>query len=215
MPVDDIAAFFAKLAETDPAPRTELTYKNHFTLLVAVVLSAQATDVGVNRATKGLFKKADNAKKMVTLGEAKIRDAVKTIGLYRNKAKNIFLLSQKLLADYDGQVPATMEELLALPGVGRKTANVVMNEAFGVATFAVDTHVFRLSNRSGLAPGKDVLAVEKKLDKKVPEPYRMHAHHWLILHGRYVCLARKPKCHICPVYDYCRFKDKEKIKDMI
>ena len=215
MPADHIAAFFAKLAETDPAPRTELAYKNHFTLLVAVVLSAQATDIGVNRATKGLFEKADSAEKMVALGEAKIRDAVKTIGLYRNKAKNVFLLSQKLLAEYAGKVPETMDELLALPGVGRKTANVVMNEAFGIATFAVDTHVFRLSNRSGLAPGKDVLAVEKKLDKKVPEPFRMHAHHWLILHGRYVCLARKPKCHICPVYDYCRFKDKEKIKDMI
>jgi endonuclease-3 len=212
MPAEDIVSFFAKLAETDPAPRTELAYKNHFTLLVAVVLSAQATDIGVNKATKGLFEKADSAEKMVALGEAKIRDAIKTIGLYRNKAKNVFLLSQKLLAKYDGHVPDIMDELLALPGVGRKTANVVMNEAFGVATFAVDTHVFRLSNRSGLAPGKDVLAVEKKLDKKVPEPYRMHAHHWLILHGRYVCLARQPKCHICPVYDYCRFKDKEKIK---
>ncbi|MCH1569061.1 MAG: endonuclease III [Alphaproteobacteria bacterium] len=213
MPASDIAAFFQELSKSDPAPRTELAYKNHFTLLVAVVLSAQATDIGVNRATKGLFKKADNPKKMMALGEAAIRREIKTIGLYRNKAKNVYLLSQKLLDTHGGKVPDNMEALIALPGVGRKTANVVMNEAFGVATFAVDTHVFRLSNRSGLAPGKDVLAVEKKLDKKVPDPYRMHAHHWLILHGRYICLARKPRCGICPVREFCRFKDKAKYED--
>ena len=211
MPPDAIVTFFAKLAEIDPAPRTELAFTNEFTLLVAVVLSAQATDIGVNKATRTLFRLADTPKRMVALGEDKIRQEVKTIGLFRNKAKNVFALSKALMAEYDGAVPRDMDALIALPGVGRKTANVVMNEAFGVATFAVDTHVFRLSNRTGLAPGKNVLAVEKKLDKKVPEPYRRHAHHWLILHGRYVCVARKPKCGNCIVYDECRFKDKAKI----
>ena len=211
MPPENIVSFFAKLAEIDPAPRTELAFSNEFTLLVAVVLSAQATDIGVNKATKELFKRADNPAKMVALGEAEIRRLIKTIGLYRNKAKNVFALSQALLAQHDGKVPQNMDALMALPGVGRKTANVVMNEAFGIATFAVDTHVYRLSNRTGLAPGKNVLAVEKKLDKKVPDPYRHHAHHWLILHGRYVCVARSPKCGNCIVYDECRFKDKAKI----
>jgi endonuclease-3 len=211
MPRENIVSFFAKLAEIDPAPRTELAFSNEFTLLVAVVLSAQATDIGVNKATKELFKRADNPAQMVALGEAEIRRLIKTIGLYRNKAKNVFALSQALLAQHDGNVPQNMDALVALPGVGRKTANVVMNEAFGVATFAVDTHVFRLSNRTGLAPGKNVLAVEKKLDKKVPDPYRQHAHHWLILHGRYICVARRPKCGNCIVYDECRFKDKAKI----
>ena len=211
MPRENIVSFFAKLAEIDPAPRTELAFSNEFTLLVAVVLSAQATDIGVNKATKELFKRADNPAQMVALGEAEIRRLIKTIGLYRNKAKNVFALSQALLAQHDGKVPQNMDALVALPGVGRKTANVVMNEAFGVATFAVDTHVFRLSNRTGLAPGKNVLAVEKKLDKKVPDPYRQHAHHWLILHGRYICVARRPKCGNCIVYDECRFKDKAKI----
>ncbi len=211
MPPENIISLFAKLAEIDPAPRTELAFHNHFTLLVAVVLSAQATDIGVNKATKSLFKLADTPEKMLALGEAKIRDEVKTIGLYRNKAKNVYALSKVLIEQYDGQVPADMEALVALPGVGRKTANVVMNEAFGVATFAVDTHVFRLSNRTGLAPGKTVLDVEKKLDKKVPDPYRRHAHHWLILHGRYICVARKPKCGNCIIFDECRFKDKAKI----
>ena len=211
MPRENIVSFFAKLAEIDPAPRTELAFSNEFTLLVAVVLSAQATDIGVNKATKELFKRADNPARMVALGEAEIRRLIKTIGLYRNKAKNVFALSQALLAQHDGKVPQNMDALVALPGVGRKTANVVMNEAFGVATFAVDTHVFRLSNRTGLAPGKNVLAVEKKLDKNVPDPYRQHAHHWLILHGRYICVARRPKCGNCIVYDECRFKDKAKI----
>ena len=213
MNAEAMRTFFAKLAEIDPAPRTELAFTNAFTLLVAVVLSAQATDVGVNKATKNLFKLADNPEKMVALGEEKIRSEVKTIGLYRNKAKNVFALSKALIEEHDSQVPDTMEALMALPGVGRKTANVVMNEAFGVATFAVDTHVFRLSNRTGLAPGKNELEVEKKLDKKVPEPYRRHAHHWLILHGRYVCVARKPKCGNCLVFEECRFKDKTEIAE--
>ncbi len=206
----DIAEFFRRLSELDPAPQTELNFTNEFTLLVAVVLSAQATDKGVNKATESLFKKADTPQKMVTLGEAKIRDAIKTIGLYRNKAKNVFALSQKLLADFDGQVPHARDLLQSLPGVGRKTANVVLNVAFGEATFAVDTHVFRLSNRTGLADGKNVEAVEKKLEKGVPDPYRQHAHHWLILHGRYICVARKPKCYNCVVRDLCRFKPKTK-----
>ena len=208
MKVSQIPEFFAILAKDDPAPRTELAFTNEFTLLVAVVLSAQATDVGVNKATKTLFQRADTPAKMVALGEDEIREEVKTIGLYRNKAKNVFKLSQILVDEFNGEVPRDMETLMSLPGVGRKTANVVMNEAFGVATFAVDTHVYRVSNRTGLAPGKTELAVERKLDRRVPDPYRQHAHHWLILHGRYICLARKPKCYICPVADLCRFKPK-------
>ena len=208
MKVSQIPEFFAVLAKDDPAPRTELAFTNEFTLLVAVVLSAQATDVGVNKATKTLFQRADTPAKMVALGEDEIREEVKTIGLYRNKAKNVFKLSQILVDEFNGEVPRDMETLMSLPGVGRKTANVVMNEAFGVATFAVDTHVYRVSNRTGLAPGKTELAVEKKLDRRVPDPYRQHAHHWLILHGRYICLARKPKCYICPVAGLCRFKPK-------
>ena len=208
MKVSQIPEFFAILAKEDPAPRTELAFTNEFTLLVAVVLSAQATDVGVNKATKTLFQRADTPAKMVALGEDEIREEVKTIGLYRNKAENVFKLSQILVDEFNGEVPRDMETLMSLPGVGRKTANVVMNEAFGVATFAVDTHVYRVSNRTGLAPGKTELAVEKKLDRRVPDPYRQHAHHWLILHGRYICLARKPKCYICPVADLCRFKPK-------
>lgn len=208
MKIAQIPEFFARLSATDPAPETELAFTNEFTLLVAVVLSAQATDKGVNKATKTLFERADTPAKMAALGEEAIREEVKTIGLYRNKAKNVYALAQKLLAEFNGQVPKDMEALMSLPGVGRKTANVVMNVAFGVATFAVDTHVYRLSNRTGLAPGKTELAVEKKLDRRVPEPYRLHAHHWLILHGRYVCLARKPKCYNCIVSDLCRFKAK-------
>lgn len=208
MKVAQIPDFFAVLAKDDPAPRTELNFTNEFTLLVAVVLSAQATDKGVNKATQSLFARADTPAKMAALGEEAIREEVKTIGLYRNKAKNVFKLSQRLVQDFDGHVPQDMQTLMSLPGVGRKTANVVMNEAFGVATFAVDTHVFRVSNRTGLAPGKTELAVEKKLDRRIPEPYRRHAHHWLILHGRYICLARKPKCYICPVSHLCRYKPK-------
>ena len=208
MKVAQIPEFFERLSKADPEPETELNFTNHFTLLVAVVLSAQATDKGVNKATASLFKRADNAAAMAALGEDEIRGEIKTIGLYRNKAKNVVALSQKLLAEHDGEVPRDLETLMALPGVGRKTANVVMNVAFGEATFAVDTHVFRLSNRTGLAPGKTELAVEKKLDRRVPDPYRLHAHHWLILHGRYVCLARKPKCYNCLVSDLCRYKPK-------
>ena len=204
----DIVRFFERLSQTASEPETELNFVNDFTLLVAVVLSAQATDKGVNKATESLFKRADNAAKMVALGEAEIRKEIKTIGLYRNKAKNVFALSQILHEQYDGVVPRDREALMSLPGVGRKTANVVMNEAFGEATFAVDTHVYRLGNRTGLAKGKTVLEVEKKLDRRVPEPYRLHAHHWLILHGRYVCVARKPKCYECVVADLCSFRGK-------
>ncbi len=204
----DIPLFFERLSAADPTPQTELAFTNIFTLLVAVVLSAQATDKGVNKATAALFRKADSPEKMAALGEARIRDYIKTIGLYRNKAKNVHALSIMLRDRFDGIVPQDRETLMSLPGVGRKTANVVMNEAFGEATFAVDTHVFRLGNRTGLAPGKTVLDVEKKLEKRVPEPYRLHAHHWLILHGRYVCVARKPKCAACSVRDLCRYKAK-------
>ncbi|MGB1118764.1 MAG: endonuclease III [Parvibaculales bacterium] len=204
----DIPLFFERLSAADPTPQTELAFTNNFTLLVAVVLSAQATDKGVNKATEALFRKADTPEKMAALGEARIRDYIKTIGLYRNKAKNVHALSVMLRDRFGGIVPQDRETLMSLPGVGRKTANVVMNEAFGEATFAVDTHVFRLGNRTGLAPGKTVLDVEKRLEKRVPEPYRLHAHHWLILHGRYVCVARKPKCAACSVRDLCRYKAK-------
>jgi endonuclease-3 len=211
MKTDDIRLFFERLADRDETPETELQFTNPFTLTVAVVLSAQATDKGVNRATAELFRLADTPDKMVALGEDRIRDLVKTIGLYRTKAKNVFLLSQKLIDEFDGVIPQTREALMSLPGVGRKTANVVMNVAFGLPTFAVDTHVFRLSNRTGLAPGKTVLDVEKKLEKHVPDPYRVHAHHWLILHGRYICTARKPRCPDCAVADICKFKGKTKL----
>jgi len=207
----DILKFFERLSQTASEPQTELNFINDFTLLVAVVLSAQATDKGVNKATENLFKRADTASKMAALGESQIREEIKSIGLYRNKAKNVLALSEILRDQFDGVVPRDRETLMSLPGVGRKTANVVMNEAFGEATFAVDTHVFRLGNRTGLAPGKTVLEVEKKLDKRVPEPYRLHAHHWLILHGRYICVARKPKCYECVVADLCSFRAKTQI----
>ena len=207
----DILKFFERLSQTASEPQTELNFINEFTLLVAVVLSAQATDKGVNKATENLFKRADTASKMAALGESQIREEIKSIGLYRNKAKNVLALSEILRDQFDGVVPRDRETLMSLPGVGRKTANVVMNEAFGEATFAVDTHVFRLGNRTGLAPGKTVLEVEKKLDKRVPEPYRLHAHHWLILHGRYICVARKPKCYECAVADLCSFRAKTKV----
>ena len=204
----DIPVFFERLSAADPDPQTELAFINHFTLLVAVVLSAQATDKGVNKATGPLFAVADTPEAMAALGEDRIRAYIKTIGLYRNKAKNVHALSVMLRDRFNSEVPQDRDTLMRLPGVGRKTANVVMNEAFGVATFAVDTHVFRLGNRTGLAPGKTVLEVEKKLEKRVPEPYRLHAHHWLILHGRYICVARKPKCGTCTVRDLCRYKAK-------
>ena len=204
----DIEQFFQRLQAANPAPRGELDYINHFTLLVAVVLSAQATDVGVNKATEPLFKVVDSPQKMVKLGEAKLKDYIKTIGLYNNKAKNVIGLSHMLLDEHGGEVPADREALEKLPGVGRKTANVVLNIGFGEPTIAVDTHIFRVGNRTGLAPGKTPLAVEQKLEKRVPDGYKRHAHHWLILHGRYVCKARKPDCPACVVNDLCRFKGK-------
>jgi endonuclease-3 len=204
----EIEAFFRRLSVALPAPETELKYINTYTLLVAVVLSAQATDVGVNKATEKLFKIADSPQKMLKLGEAGLIQHIKTIGLYRNKAKNVIALSRLLIERHGGEVPHDREALQALPGVGRKTANVVLNVAFGEPTIAVDTHIFRVSNRTGLAPGKDVLAVELKLEKVVPAAYRLHAHHWLILHGRYVCKARKPDCPACAVADLCQFKAK-------
>jgi endonuclease III len=204
----DVEEFFRRLEERDPDPRGELDYINPYTLLVAVVLSAQATDVGVNKATGPLFKVADTPQKMLALGEAGVRDYIKTIGLFNAKAKNVIGLSRKLIDEHGSQVPRDREALEKLPGVGRKTANVVLNIAFGEPTIAVDTHIFRVSNRTGLAPGKNVLVVEKKLEKAVPERYRLHAHHWLILHGRYVCKARKPNCPVCVVSDLCAYKAK-------
>lgn len=200
--------FYRRLAEADPEPKGELDYKSEYTLLVAVVLSAQATDIGVNKATGPLFKIADTPEKMVALGEAKVRDYIKTIGLYRNKAKNVIGLSEKLIAEHGGEVPRDRDSLVALPGVGRKTANVVLNIAFGEPTIAVDTHIFRISNRTGLAPGKNVDIVERQLEKRTPDHWKRHAHHWLILHGRYVCKARKPECRRCIVSDLCGFKAK-------
>lgn len=204
----DRTAFFATLAADNPAPRTELEYKNTFTLLVAVVLSAQATDAGVNKATKDLFEAADTPEKMAALGLEQITHYIRTIGLFRTKAKNVLALSEKLIREHNSQVPEDREALEALPGVGRKTANVVLNEAFGHPTMAVDTHIFRVSNRTRLAPGKNVLEVEAKLLKVVPRDYLLHAHHWLILLGRYICKARKPECERCPVNAYCRFGGK-------
>jgi endonuclease-3 len=203
-----IPEFFARLKKAMPEPETELEYDNFYQLLVAVVLSAQATDVGVNRATGPLFKTIKTPAQMVALGEQKLIGHIKTIGLFRNKAKNVIALSHLLIERHGGEVPRTHEDLQALPGVGRKTANVVMNVAFGEATIAVDTHIFRVGNRTGLAPGKNPLQVELKLLKRVPEEYRMHAHHWLILHGRYTCKARTPLCPACVVNDLCTFKGK-------
>ena len=200
--------FFRRLAELNPEPETELEYKDPYTLLVAVVLSAQATDVSVNLATRKLFKIADTPKKMVALGEAGLKEQIKTIGLFNTKAKNVIALSEKLLADHAGEVPQDRDALESLPGVGRKTANVVLNTAFGQETFAVDTHIFRVCNRTGLAPGKNPLAVELKLEKIVPQPFRRGAHHWLILHGRYICKSRKPECWRCPVIDLCPYEPK-------
>ena len=207
----DIEEFFRRLEEADPNPRGELDYINPYTLLVAVVLSAQATDVGVNKATKALFKIADTPEKMLALGEAQVRDHIKTIGLFNAKAKNVIGLSEILVREHGSEVPRDREALEKLPGVGRKTANVVLNIAFGEPTIAVDTHLFRLGNRTGLAPGKTPLAVEQKLLKVVPAHYMLHAHHWLILHGRYICKARKPDCPACVVADLCAYKAKTTI----
>jgi len=206
----EAAEFFRRLKAHTPEPRTELQYVNPYTLLVAVVLSAQATDKGVNKATAALFQKVKTPEAMIALGEEKLADAIKTIGLYKGKAKNVIALSKILVESHGGKVPKDREALQALPGVGRKTANVVLNVAFGEPTIAVDTHIFRVANRTGLAPGKDVLAVEQALERIVPQEYRLHAHHWLILHGRYTCVARKPLCPTCVVRDLCRFKDKTK-----
>jgi endonuclease-3 len=203
-----VVEFFARLAADNPHPETELESVNTYTLLVAVVLSAQATDAGVNKATRALFAKVDTPEKMVALGEAGLKDHIKTIGLFNTKAKNVIALSEALLRDHGGEVPPDRDALEQLPGVGRKTANVVMNVAFGQETFAVDTHLFRVCNRTGLAPGKTPLAVELKLEKVVPHPFRLHAHHWLILHGRYICKARTPECWRCPVAELCAFKPK-------
>jgi endonuclease-3 len=203
-----IAEAFRRFKAANPEPKGELQHINPFTLLVAVVLSAQATDAGVNKATPALFALADTPEKMAALGEARVRDLIKTIGLFRNKAKNVVALSQKLIAEHGSQVPRSREALEALPGVGRKTANVVLNIAFGEPTIAVDTHIFRVGNRTGLATGKTPLEVEMKLEQVVPAEYKRHAHHWLILHGRYTCVARKPLCEKCIIADLCQWPGK-------
>ena len=208
MKKDHIFEFFRRLAEANPSPETELQFGNTYQLLVAVVLSAQATDVGVNKATRALFRQVTTPQQMVDLGEEGLKQHIKTIGLFNAKAKNVIALSEILVREHGGVVPADRDVLTTLPGVGRKTANVVMNCAFGAETFAVDTHIFRLGNRTGLAKGKTVIAVEKGLEKKVPQPFRVGAHHWLILHGRYICKARTPECWRCPVVDLCGFKAK-------
>ena len=204
----EIFEFFRRLAEDNPSPETELEFGNPYQLVVAVALSAQATDVSVNRATRELFKAVKTPQQMVELGEEAVRDRIKTIGLFNTKAKNVIALSRMLIDQFGGEVPMTREELVRLPGVGRKTANVVLNCAFGQETFAVDTHVFRVGNRTGLARGKTVDEVEAKLDKRVPQPFRVHAHHWLILHGRYTCKARLPECWRCPVVHLCEYRNK-------
>ncbi len=205
---EQVFEFFRRLAELNPAPETELEFGNTYQLLVAVTLSAQSTDVGVNKATRALFREVKTPAEMVALGEEGLKEHIKTIGLFNSKARNVIALSEILVRDHGGEVPADRDALTALPGVGRKTANVVLNCAFGAETFAVDTHIFRVGNRTGLAKGKTPLAVEKQLEKKVPQPFRVGAHHWLILHGRYICKARTPECWRCPVVDLCAFKAK-------
>ena len=204
----EASEFFARFQAQEPDPRSELEYKNPYTLLVAVVLSAQATDKGVNKATAHLFPVVDTPEKMVALGEDRLREAIKTIGLFRTKAKNVIALSKALIEQHGGKVPRDREMLQELPGVGRKTANVVLNVAFGEPTIAVDTHIFRVCNRTYLAPGKNPREVEDGLERIVPDRFRLHAHHWLILHGRYICIARKPRCPDCLVADLCRYKPK-------
>jgi len=208
MKKDDIFEFYRRLAEANPDPQTELEFGNTYQLLVAVTLSAQATDVGVNKATRTLFAIVKTPQDMLDLGEEGLKDHIKTIGLFNTKAKNVMAMAQILVDRFGGEVPHDRDALTTLPGVGRKTANVVLNCAFGAETFAVDTHIFRVGNRTGLAKGKTVLAVEKSLEKKTPQPFRVGAHHWLILHGRYICKARTPECWRCPVVDLCEFKSK-------
>ena len=208
MTPEQIDAFFARLAAANPEPRSDLEYQSPFTLLIAVVLSAQATDAGVNKATRGLFAAADTPAAMLALGVEGVKEHIRTIGLFNNKAKNVIALSETLIAEHGGQVPREREALEALPGVGRKTANVVLNVAFGEPTIAVDTHILRLGNRTGLAPGRTPEAVERRLLEVVPDRWRRHAHHWLILHGRYVCKARKPACPSCRVADLCAYEAK-------
>ncbi|MES2844338.1 MAG: endonuclease III [Pseudomonadota bacterium] len=208
LPYSAMKEIFTRFHALEPEPKGELEHLNAFTLLVAVALSAQATDVGVNKATRALFPIADTPAKMLALGEEALIDRIKTIGLFRNKAKNVIKLSRILLEQYDGQVPSSRAALQSLPGVGRKTANVVLNMWFRLPAQAVDTHIFRLGNRSGIAPGKDETAVERAIEDNVPAEFQLHAHHWLILHGRYICIARKPKCGICPIRDFCLFEDK-------
>jgi len=205
---EELHEIFRRFSDQRPEPKGELAHVNPYTLVVAVALSAQATDAGVNKATKELFKVADTPQKMLALGEEKVGDYIRTIGLWRNKAKNVIALSQKLVDEFGGEVPRTREELVTLPGVGRKTANVVMSMAFGVPTMAVDTHIFRIANRIGLAPGKTPDEVEEGLMRVIPEEYLYHAHHWLILHGRYCCKARKPDCEACVIADICKSKEK-------
>lgn len=204
----EVVEAFSRFRKANPEPKGELEHINPYTLLVAVALSAQATDVGVNKATRNLFPLADTPEKMIALGEDRVRELIKTIGLYRNKAKNVIALSEKLIAEYGGEVPRSREALETLPGVGRKTANVVLNIAFGEPTIAVDTHLFRVGNRTGLAPGKNPLEVELGLEKIIPAEFKRHAHHWLILHGRYTCVARKPLCDRCIIADLCRWPEK-------
>ncbi|MCZ6566446.1 MAG: endonuclease III [Gammaproteobacteria bacterium] len=199
---------FRRLKELNPSPKTELVHKSNFELLVAVILSAQATDIGVNKATKGLFKVANTPEKILALGEDKLKTYIKSIGLFNGKAKNIIKTCKILIDEHASRIPQDRNTLQTLPGVGRKTANVILNNAFGQPTIAVDTHIFRVSNRTGIAPGKTVLDVELKLEKFVPDEYKLHAHHWLILHGRYTCIARKPKCDRCSIFDLCEFKKK-------
>jgi len=203
-----LRAIFTRFQAADPEPKGELDHVNAFTLVVAVALSAQATDVGVNRATRELFKIADTPQKMLDLGEEGLIQHIKTIGLYRNKAKNVIKLSRILVDDYGGEVPNSRAALESLPGVGRKTANVVLNMWWGMPTQAVDTHIFRIGNRTGICPGKDVVAVERAIEDNIPADFQHHAHHWLILHGRYTCVARKPKCNACLIRDLCPFEEK-------
>ena len=208
LPYGAMREIFARFQAAEPEPKGELAHVNAFTLVVAVALSAQATDAGVNRATAALFEVADTPEKMLALGEAGVTEHIRTIGLYRNKAKNVIALSRILVEEYGGEVPSSRAALTALPGVGRKTANVVLNMWFRHPAQAVDTHIFRVGNRTGIAPGKDVSAVERAIEDHVPVPYQLHAHHWLILHGRYICVARKPKCGACLIRDLCQYEDK-------